>query len=69
MINWFTVIAQIINFLVLVGLLKYFLYGRILQAIEKRDQQIRAQRAAAEQLLAQARDELTAAEEANRQRP
>ncbi len=36
LIDWFTIIAQIINFLVLVALLKYFLYGRILQAMDRR---------------------------------
>ena len=30
LIDWFTVIAQILNFLVLVVLLKHFLYGPIL---------------------------------------
>ncbi len=38
--DWFTVIAQIINFLILVGLLKYFLYGRIVAAMEARQQKI-----------------------------
>ena len=36
LINWFTVVAQIINFLILVGLLRWFLYQPILQVIEKR---------------------------------
>ena len=40
LIDWFTVIAQIINFLILVALLKYFLYGRILKAIEEREKKI-----------------------------
>ncbi len=40
LIDWFTVIAQIVNFLVLVGLLKYFLYDRILNAMDKREEQI-----------------------------
>lgn len=37
LIDWFTVAAQAINFLILVGLLKFFLYGRILQAIDQRE--------------------------------
>lgn len=41
-IDWFTVVAQVINFLILVGLLKYFLYGRILEAMDSREQTIRA---------------------------
>lgn len=40
LIDWFTVAAQIINFLVLVGLLKYFLYDRIVNAMGEREQRI-----------------------------
>ena len=36
LINWFTVIAQAINFLILVWLLKRFLYKPILHAIDER---------------------------------
>jgi len=36
LIDWFTVIAQIINFLVLVYLLKRFLYGPIIRVIDER---------------------------------
>lgn len=42
-INWFTVIAQVINFLVLVWLLKRFLYKPILKAIDEREKKIAAQ--------------------------
>ncbi len=42
-INWFTVIAQIINFLILVWLLKRFLYKPILNAIAEREKKITAQ--------------------------
>ncbi len=41
MIDWFTVAAQILNFLVLVALLKYFLYDRILSAMDKRERKIK----------------------------
>lgn len=40
LINWFTVIAQIINFLILVFLLWRFLYKPILQTIRKRQAMI-----------------------------
>lgn len=43
-IDWLTVIAQIINFLVLVALLKRFLYAPVLRTIDQRQQQINAQR-------------------------
>ncbi|GGH14357.1 F0F1 ATP synthase subunit B [Sphingobacterium alkalisoli] len=39
-ISWFTVIAQIINFLVLVWLLKRFLYKPVLKAIDDREKKI-----------------------------
>ncbi len=42
-INWFTVIAQVINFLVLVWLLKKFLYKPILKAINEREKKITGQ--------------------------
>ena len=40
LIDWFTVLAQIINFLVLVYLLKRFLYGRIIRAMDERERKI-----------------------------
>jgi F-type H+-transporting ATPase subunit b len=42
-INWFTVIAQAINFLVLVWLLKRFLYKPILKTIDEREKKIALQ--------------------------
>jgi F-type H+-transporting ATPase subunit b len=42
-INWFTVIAQAINFVVLVWLLKRFLYKPILKAIDEREKKIASQ--------------------------
>lgn len=39
-VNWMTVIAQILNFLILIWLLKRFLYGPILQAMDKRQQHL-----------------------------
>ena len=41
-IDWFVLFAQIVNFLVLVFLLKYFLYGRILGAMDARQAKIEA---------------------------
>ncbi|HEY5372487.1 MAG TPA: F0F1 ATP synthase subunit delta [Polyangiaceae bacterium] len=40
LINWFTVGAQALNFLILVGLLKHFLYKPILTAIDAREKRI-----------------------------
>lgn len=39
-IDWFTVIAQAINFFILVWLLKRFLYHPIIEALDKREQKI-----------------------------
>jgi len=41
-IDWFTLIAQIVNFMVLVFLLKVFLYDRIVGAIDTREEEITA---------------------------
>ena len=40
LIDWFTVIAQVVNFLILVFLLKRFLYKPILNAIDEREKRI-----------------------------
>jgi F-type H+-transporting ATPase subunit b len=40
LIDWFTVVAQVLNFLVLVWLLKRFLYRPILNAIDVREKRI-----------------------------
>lgn len=42
LIDWFTVTAQIVNFVVLIVLLKYFLYDRIIEAMDRREQKIRS---------------------------
>ncbi len=43
LIDWFTVGAQVVNFLILVVLLKKFLYGPITQAMAAREAKIQAQ--------------------------
>ena len=53
-INWFTVVAQIVNFLILVWLLKRFLYQPVLDAIDAREQKISAQLNAAAETKAEA---------------
>ena len=37
LVDWFTVVAQVVNFLILVWLLKRFLYKPILRAIDERE--------------------------------
>ncbi len=57
LINWFTVLAQVINFLILVWLLKRFLYKPILRAIDVREKGIAAKLAEAEAKKAEAQKE------------
>ncbi len=40
-INWITVSAQVVNFLILVWLLKRFLYQPVIRAMDRREQKIR----------------------------
>ena len=54
LIDWFTVGAQALNFLILVWLMKHFLYGPILHAIDTREKKIAAELADAEAKRTQA---------------
>lgn len=56
-IDWFTVIAQVLNFLVLVWLMKRFLYKPILGAIEAREAGIRQELSDADEKRDQATKE------------
>lgn len=56
-IDWFTVAAQALNFGALVWLLKRFLYGPILQAVDAREKRIADELADAAAQQAQARQE------------
>jgi F-type H+-transporting ATPase subunit b len=61
LIDWFTVIAQVINFLILVWLLKRFFYHPMLNGIDAREERIATELAAADANKADAikeRDEL-----------
>lgn len=60
LIDWFTVGAQIVNFLVLVYLLKRFLYGPIINAMEKREEKIANRLKEADQKRAEAEEEVNA---------
>jgi F-type H+-transporting ATPase subunit b len=54
LIDWFTVTAQVINFLILVWLLKRFLYKPVLTAIDEREKRIATQLQDAEKKKAEA---------------
>lgn len=57
LIDWFTVGAQALNFVILVWLLKHFLYKPILDAIDAREKAIAAEIAAADAKRAEAQKE------------
>jgi len=57
LIDWFTVVAQALNFLILVWLLKRFLYKPILDAIDAREKRIAAELADADAKKAESRKE------------
>jgi F-type H+-transporting ATPase subunit b len=55
--DWFTVIAQALNFLILVWLMKRFLYKPILNAIDEREKRVSAELANADKKKAEAQKE------------
>lgn len=57
LIDWFTVAAQTVNFLLLIWLLKRFLYGPIIRAMERREARIESRLQEARQEQEAARDE------------
>jgi F-type H+-transporting ATPase subunit b len=57
LIDWFTTIAQVINFLILVWLLKRFLYKPILHAIDEREKKISKKLSNAEMIQTDAKKE------------
>src|ERR1700682_4237956 len=57
LIDWFTVGAQAINFVILVWLLKRFLYKPILDAIDAREKRVAAELADADAKKAEAQKE------------
>ena len=56
-IDWFTFGAQIVNFLILIGLLKRFLYGPILDAMDEREARINTRLREAKEKRAEAEQE------------
>jgi F-type H+-transporting ATPase subunit b len=66
LINWFTVLAQIVNFLILVVLLKYLLYNRIIKAMDEREGKIQLHLKEAEEKEQAAEREAQSLREKNR---
>ncbi len=67
MVDWFTVVAQIVNFLILIALLRYFLYGRIMRAMAARQEIVESHWDEAKRARQAAEIELAAAQEKNQQ--
>lgn len=65
LIDWFTVGAQVLNFLILVWLMRRFLYGPILRAIDEREKRIAAGLADADRIRSEAQRERDAFREQN----
>lgn len=65
-VDWFVFFAQIVNFLILVFLLKHFLYGRIIKAMDNREAQIARRYEEADALRKEAEASAVLYEEKNR---
>ncbi len=66
-IDWFTAIAQVINFLILLWLLKYFLFNPIVDAMDRREARIAGQLDEAQQKQRQADDKQEEFEQKSRE--
>jgi F-type H+-transporting ATPase subunit b len=64
-IDWFVFFCQIFNFLLLMYLLKRFLYGRIIKAMDDREAKIAARFADADELKKKANEEAELYEKRN----
>lgn len=64
-IDWFVFLAQIFNFLLLIYLLKRFLYGRIIKAMDDREDKIAGRFAEAEELKTKANEQAELYEKRN----
>jgi len=66
LIDWFTTAAQVVNFLILVGLLKYFLYDKVIEAMDRREESIKESYDRAEEEKKKAEDEREKSEKMRR---
>lgn len=65
LIDWFTIIAQILNFLILVLLLRKFLYRPILKVMQEREERIRSQLDDADEKKRQAQEQISQYQQKN----
>jgi F-type H+-transporting ATPase subunit b len=66
-IDWLTVAAQVVNFLILVWLLKRFLYQRVIDAMDRREQNIAARLQEAQARTSEAEQEAEAFRDKSRE--
>lgn len=66
-IDWFTFAAQIVNFLALVALLRWLLYGPIVRAMKKREEKIASRLEEGDQKREEAEEKVREYEEKSRQ--
>ena len=66
-IDWFTFIAQIVNFLLLVGLLQWFLYGPIVRAMQQRADKVAGRLEDAERKQREADEQVQQYEQKNQE--
>jgi len=67
LIDWFTVVAQLVNFAILLVVLKFLLYDRIVQAMEERRRAIAEREGQAEQRRREADEKATQLDEERRE--
>lgn len=67
LIDWFTISAQVVNFIILVWLMKRFLYKPVLKAIDAREERIAAELADADATRAEAQRERAEFQQKNEQ--
>lgn len=67
LIDWFTVLAQLVNFVILLVVLKFLLYDRILEAMEKRRTSFTEREETTERLRREAEEETRQLEERRRE--
>ncbi len=67
LIDWFTVIAQIVNFLILILLLRKFLYGPILRMMDERQARVTAELRQAEEMKAASEREIQTYQQKHRE--
>lgn len=65
-IDWFTFAAQVLNFLILVALLRRFLYGPVTEAVDRREREIESRISDAESRRREALEEAEALREERR---